>query len=108
MRPVSRRTRSSDAPGNAIAALGAGNLQSALDISVTVSTRNLVTMAAPGTPSLALTIVPSNGVVTGWFRHPVANAWRSVLGVVLQKQNAAFGYFSGVNEGGAFSLNSAN
>ncbi len=90
------------------AALGDGNIEPELDVPVTVTTTNKVAMATPGSLNFAATIARGNGALSGSFVHPGSKVTRGVRGVVLQKQNAVFGYFRGINETGYFSLSSAN
>lgn len=92
----------SDAPGNGSVSLGDGNMANPLDVAVTLATNNRVAMAAPSAPDFAGSITRANGVVTGSFTHPSGK--RIARGVVLQKQNAAFGFFLGVDQSGYFSL----
>jgi hypothetical protein len=90
--------------GTATAGLGGGNLTAALEVPMTINAQNQATMTTSGEPGLALTINPLNGAVMGHFTMPNANGARAVGGVILQKQNSAYGFFRGLNEDGIFSL----
>lgn len=90
----------------ATAGLGDGNLQQPLDVPVNLGTNNQGTMVTPGSPNLSFRINPASGTVTGTFTN--GNGLSGIGGVVIQKQNAAFGYFKGSNESGYFALNAGN
>lgn len=91
-------------PGTATAAFGAGNLPQPLDVPVTISQSDRATMVTPGAPNVSLVINPLFGTVTGSFVMPDSNLIRTVRGVVIQKQQTAYGYFRGINQCGYFSL----
>jgi hypothetical protein len=91
-------------PGAATAAFAAGNLPRELDVPVVISQTDRATMVTPGAPDVSLVINPLTGTVTGSFVMPGGNLIRAVRGVVIQKQQTAFGYFRGVNQCGSFSL----
>ena len=55
------------------------------------------------TPIVEIT-APVSGVITGTFVMPNGSVLRGFRGVVLQKQNAAYGYFRGLDQCGYFSL----
>lgn len=88
----------------ATAALGDGNLSEPISVGTVVTAANRIVMSTPGAPNLSAAINPANGVVAGVFLHPGSKRARAVRGAVLQKQNAAFGFFPGVDESGYFSL----
>jgi uncharacterized protein YkwD len=90
--------------GAATAMLGAGNLPQQLNIPVIISRTDRATMVTPGQPNLTLGINPVTGAVIGRFQLPDGNLSRPVAGVILQKQNSAFGFFRGVSQCGIFSL----
>jgi hypothetical protein len=90
--------------GAATAMLGAGNLPQQLNIPVVINRTDRATMVTPGQPNLTLGINPVTGAVTGRFQMPDGNLTRPVAGVILQKQNSAFGFFRGVSQCGIFSL----
>ena len=101
--------------GPATVSFGDGNLEKPLPVPVTVSQTEKITMVTPGSPFVKLAINPVNGAVTGSFVLPSSslsgspviparNLPRSVGGVVLQKQQAAFGCFVGLNQAGYFSM----
>jgi len=90
--------------GIATAMLGAGNLPQQMNIPMVISRTDRATMVTSGLPNLTLGINPITGAVTGRFVLPGGNLTRPVAGVILQKQNSAFGFFRGVNQCGIFSL----
>jgi hypothetical protein len=90
--------------GAATAAFGAGNLSQALTVPVVINQADRATMSTPGAPNLNFVINPATGMVSGTFVMPDGNLIRAVRGVVIQKQQTAFGYFRGVNQCGYFSL----
>jgi hypothetical protein len=90
--------------GAATAELGAGNLQQTLDVPLFITKSDRATMITPGAPNLSLAINSTNGVVAGNFQMPAANQNSPVRGVVLQKQQTAFGYFRGINQCGYFAM----
>ena len=59
---------------------------------------------SPGLPGLTLAVEPETGVLFGKFIMPGTSAIGRVGGVVIQKQNAAFGFFQGPAQAGVFSL----
>ena len=90
--------------GPVTAGFGDGNLPQPLAIPVTITPQNTATMATPGAPDLAFTINPVSGVISGSFVLPGGNVTRAVRGIVIQKQQSAYGYFRGVNQCGVFSV----
>lgn len=97
-------TRPATGPGSEIAGFGGGNIAQPIAVPVIVSQTGRVSMATPGLPDVTLAISSVSGVVTGSFVPPGARVPCVVRGVVIQKQQAAFGYFHGVNQSGYFSL----
>ncbi len=91
-------------PGTATAAFGAGNLPQTLDVPVVINQSDRATMVTPGAPDVSLVINPASGTVSGSFVMPGGNLSRGFRGVVIQKQQTAFGYFRGINQCGYFSL----
>lgn len=92
-------------PGSATAGFGGGNI-SPINIPVLVTGGEKVAMVAPGLPAVTLSINPVSGAVSGSFVLPDGTVTRGVRGVVIQKQQSAFGYFRGLNQCGYFSLTS--
>jgi len=91
-------------PGLATAGFGGGNLPQTINVPMMISQADRVAMVTPGQPRVSVGINPYSGVVTGSFVMPDGNLRRSVGGVVLQKQESAFGFFRGINQCGYFSL----
>ena len=76
---------------NVALALGDGDLAAPVSQPATLSADNSVTLA-PGT---TLTLKPASGRFAGEFTHPLTGAPVKFRGVILQKQNAGFGFFPG-------------
>jgi hypothetical protein len=90
---------------SAVVCLGDGGLSQPLPpVPVTVNAADQVQMVTPGAPFVKLSINPVNGVVSGSFVLPGGNTVRGVSGVVLQKQQNAFGLFRGTDQFGYFSM----
>ena len=90
------------APGAATAGFEGGGLAAALDVPVTISRTGRA--VATGAPAVTLALNPLNGIVSGTLVPAARQRARVICGAVLQKQNAAFGYFSGAGQCGDFSL----
>jgi uncharacterized protein YkwD len=87
--------------GNASVVLRAGDLDSELTQSVTVTGANAVKPLAPALAGFSATIKATNGCFSGTFTDPSAKVTRRFQGVFLQKQDAGFGYFLGAERSGA-------
>ena len=74
---------------DALMIFSGGSLEAPLTNAVTLSANNKVT--AP--PGVGMTINPTNGVFSGFFRVPGINRTNRFAGVVLQNVNFAAGYF---------------
>jgi hypothetical protein len=79
--------------------LSGGNLPESLTTPVTL--QNFLTYT--GT-NLTLSIQPGNGSFSGWFTSPVTGGKETILGVILQNDSRALGFFPGTNESGAVLL----
>ncbi len=79
--------------------LAGGEIQQALQQRVLVDGQNQVSLAGPATAGLSMRVNPLNGRISGSFDHPTAGR-RPFSGVVLQKQNGAWGYFLGTEAAG--------
>lgn len=91
----------------ATAGLGDGNLPQPLDVPVKLGADNTGSMITPGSPNLTFHINPASGMISGKFKLPDGSAARGIGGVVLQKQDAAYGYFRGLDQSGYFALSTA-
>jgi hypothetical protein len=91
-------------PGTATAAFAAGDLAQAISVPVAINRADKVIMTVPGAPDVSMAINPASGTVAGTFVMPGSKLVRTVRGVVLQKQQTAYGYFLGIDQGGCFSL----
>ena len=60
--------------------------------------------AEPGVENLMLTASKSSGLLNGSFRNLATGLRCPVMGVVLQQQNFAAGFFTSTNAAGAFDL----
>jgi hypothetical protein len=49
-------------------------------------------------------MIPSTGLINGWFKDPATSRVRQVNGVMLQNQNNARGFFLGADQSGAVRL----
>jgi hypothetical protein len=86
---------------NSALQLTGGDLQTQVDQSATLLPTNLVAIAHPQLPKLAVTITPSTGRISGSFIHPVTKLASRINGVILQDRNAATGFFLGQTTSGA-------
>ncbi len=91
-------------PGAATAGFGGGDLPQGLNVPVILDQAGKAAMVTPGPAAVSLVINPCSGIVSGSFVQPGGGDMQVVSGVVLQKQNSAFGYFRGSDACGAFSL----
>lgn len=96
-----------DAPGNGVVGLGGGNLAGSISQKITLTTANTVLMATPSPQKLVITIDCTTGRLSGSFVHPVSKLSRPLRGIVLQKQTAAFGFFTGTNQTGYVTVSPA-
>jgi hypothetical protein len=69
-----------------------GNLQSALNGSVSLSSKNVLT-ASPGTVKLTTTLNSATGIITGTFTTPNTTTPTKFSAVILQKTRLATGFF---------------
>ena len=91
---------SASAAANVTAALGDGNIGAAPLVVQMSLDDDKAAMTPAAEPNLALAIKSKYGIVVGSFIHPVTRTAQKVRGVVLQKQNAMFGFFVGIDETG--------
>lgn len=91
-------------PGTATAQLGGGALPKPMHVPMVLTQAAQVTMATKGAPDLTLSMSTASGLVTGSFRLRSGSPLSEIRGVVLQKQHAAFGYFTGAGGPGGFAL----
>lgn len=89
---------------SATVGLSEGNLANPLTFAVNLEAKQRITMANAGSPNFSGAITAANGTMWAGFSDPVTHAKRVVAGVVLQKQNAVYGYFLGANQIGNFAL----
>ena len=73
--------------------LGAGGLSNPVLQPATLSPDNSVTVMNPALPGLSLSIKCASGQFQGHFIHPATGASTTFRGVVVQKENACFGFF---------------
>ena len=92
--------------GADIATMGGGDLPQTLTVPVVVTPADKAVMVTAGQPYLALGINRVSGVVLGGFLAPDGTGYvvRRLAGVLLQKQNSAFGFFPGTDQFGSFAL----
>jgi hypothetical protein len=93
-----------DADGNALFTAADGGLAAPLPIAVNIDGKSKVQVVQPGADALKLTIDPKTGLLKGTFKDASATKTLKPAGAILQKQQAAFGYFLGNMQGGGFGL----
>jgi hypothetical protein len=102
------RFQGAPAPGNLLTftngelALVGGDLAGSITNQITLGARNRVTNLSAN--KLTLTFSPSKGSFTGRVINPASGKPVSFSGVVLQKENAGFGWFLGLSHSGLVSL----
>ncbi len=69
---------------------------------ISVSPLNKISILPTNSNRLLLALSAPNGVVSGSFFNPSTRKTSLIKGAVLQKQNAAGGFFSGTNMSGLF------
>ena len=84
--------------------LSGGNLVSDLAISASLSSIGVTPLPPLAVRGFTLSVNPANGIFTGSFMDPVSSLPQTIRGVLLQKQNAAAGFFLGKTEGGAITV----
>jgi len=84
----------------AVVRLEGGNLSSPLTNDVTLSRLNRVTVTPTNVHRLSLTPKASAGTFSGTFRNPDTGKTSSIKGALMQKRNAAGGFFLGTNQSG--------
>ena len=93
-----------DADGNALVTAADGGLAAPLNVAVNIDGKSKVQVVLPGADALKLEIDPKTGLVKGTFTDTSATKPLKPAGAILQKQQAAFGYFLGDSAGGSFGL----
>jgi hypothetical protein len=78
--------------------LEGGNLAGNITCHISLSPNNRVTDLSGN--NLGLTFTLATGIFTGHLTDPATRKQISFSGVVLQKQNAGYGYFLGINQSG--------
>jgi hypothetical protein len=85
---------------NTILDLGAGDFSTPMKQPATLGTDNSITLEAPMVAGLKVTLQPGSGRFNGVFVHPRTGAKTQFRGIILQKQNAGFGFFLGTQASG--------
>jgi hypothetical protein len=88
------------AQDNARLILGDGGLSAPVSQAATLNADNSVVISAPALERLSVHVNAANGRFTGPFIHPRTGVVTRFRGVILQKQNAGFGFFAGSSGGG--------
>ncbi|NOS68618.1 MAG: hypothetical protein HOP33_01630 [Verrucomicrobia bacterium] len=106
--PASAGTRVVNAP-TGTAEMRYGGLSADFASGITLSTNNIITVDAPATNALTLSVSASSGLITGSFTHPDTGKKVSVKGVVIQQTGGAVGFdalglFVSTNQTGLFRL----
>jgi hypothetical protein len=91
---------------NGFAAFSGGNLSAPFTNSVALTSSNKISNQSEN--RLTLSIALATGAFNGSVVPPGSTKSMSFKGVVLQKQNAGFGLFSGTNQTGAMTLQPAD
>lgn len=92
---------------NGVVTFSGGSLSEPFTNSVTLGSNNKVANLST-TNKLTLSIASLTGAFNGNVRAPGSTKSIPFKGVLLQKQNAAFGVFSGANQTGSVTLQSAD
>jgi hypothetical protein len=85
---------------NTILNLGDGDFGPSMKQPATLGTDNSITLEAPILAGLKVTLQPASGRFNGAFVHPATGAKTQFRGIILQKQNAGFGFFLGTQASG--------
>ncbi len=93
-------------PGNVVIELTGGNLDGFAQ-SATLAANNRVSISVPLVRGLNVSINRTTGRFTGSFIHPAIKAWRRFDGILLQTQNAGYGFFLGADAAGSVSIRAA-
>lgn len=83
--------------------LSQGNIGDQIDQPLTVAADNTISLQTPTYTGLKVSVNVKTGRFSGSFLHPVAGL-RKFSGIVTQKQRAGSGFFLGVDQSGATSL----
>ncbi len=86
--------------GNAILAIGGGDLGGPLSNAVTIVTNNTVTILSGTVTNLKLKVASKTGTFSGSFLQPVTHKTVKFQGIVLQLQDFGAGFFTGTNATG--------
>jgi hypothetical protein len=78
---------------NARLELGDGGFSDPILQPATLESDNSVIVTAPALPGLSVAIKSSTGQFRGSFIHPVTGALTAFRGIVVQGENAGFGFF---------------
>ncbi|MDB6028210.1 MAG: tandem-95 repeat protein, partial [Verrucomicrobiales bacterium] len=89
---------------NALVEFNGGNFPRCLTNRVTLNTNNTFTVTIPNTNSVSVTLASTTGLIGGGVINPLTKAKVVTRGIILQKQNAAYGFFLGTNRSGLFLL----
>jgi len=101
--PPARGQTALQLPSGTVAIRDGGLAASGLTVDVTQNTSGRY-FAVPPTSGLQLSVIPSNGLFRGSFKHPDSNATTSFVGAALQKQNSAGATFFSGNLSGSVEL----
>ncbi len=80
--------------------LNQGNITTPITQPLEVGSDNIVSLQLPTSSGLKVSVNPKTGRFSGSFMHPIAGV-RKFSGVVTQKQRTGWGFFLGVDQGGA-------
>ena len=86
--------------GNAILAIGGGDLGGTLSNAVTIATNNTVTILSGTVTNLKLSVASKTGTFSGSFLQLATHKTVKFQGAVLQSQDFGAGFFTGTNATG--------
>jgi len=89
---------------NPVVTLDGGNLTVPLQLDVVMDPYNRIAVAPPNALRLSLKLSVSSGLLMGSFLNPDTLRTSALKGIILQKQNAASGWFLGTNQSGSILL----
>jgi hypothetical protein len=90
-----------------VAEFDLGNLAQGFENTLSLRPNNTLLVTGGATNRLVMSLSTANGLMSGSFLHPDTKRSIILKGVVLQSQNAGFGYFLGTNQSGFIYLGPA-
>lgn len=84
--------------------LSGGNLPDSITNTLSINSKNVLTVNPPVDAKLSLALNPTTGVVSGIFTHPATQKTVKVHAILLQQPGIGYGYFLGTNAAGSLSI----